>query len=77
MSLKFLMDVHVHIAVTEGLRRRGAEVLTVQEANMQLADDIDLLAFALRERWVIFTNDADFPRLHARGVPHGGIVYCH
>jgi predicted nuclease of predicted toxin-antitoxin system len=77
MAIKYLMDVHVHRAVTEGLRRRGIEVLTAQEAAMQVAQDSELLVFALREQWVIFTNDADFLRLHAKGVSHGGIVYCH
>lgn len=71
------MDVHVHRAVTEGLRRRGVEVLTAQEAKLQLAADNEILSFAFSHGWTVFTNDADFLRLHANGAKHGGIVYCH
>lgn len=71
------MDVHVHRAVTAGLRRRGVEVLTAQEADMRHAPDSELLSFGFREGWIIFTNDANFLRLHASGETHSGIVYCH
>ncbi len=75
-AIKFYMDEHVPRAVTEGLRRRGVDVLTAQEADMREADDEQHLALALRERRVIFTQDADFLRLHAAGRPHTGIVYA-
>ena len=32
--IKFYMDEHIPKAVTEGLRRRGVDVLTAQEADM-------------------------------------------
>ena len=35
------------------------------------------MAFALREGRVIFTQDEDFLSLHAAGVQHAGIAYCH
>jgi predicted nuclease of predicted toxin-antitoxin system len=69
------MDEHVPEAVTEALRRRGVNVLTAQEASMHAADDDQHLELAARERRVVFTQDADFLRLHAAGVPHQGIVY--
>jgi hypothetical protein len=31
MSVAFYMDVHVHAALTEQLRRRGIDVLTAQD----------------------------------------------
>jgi hypothetical protein len=31
VSLAVYMDEHVHSAITEGLRNRGVDVLTVQE----------------------------------------------
>lgn len=77
MTIKYYMDVHVKRAVTEGLRRRGVEVLTAQEADMQLAEDIEHIEYARRGGWIIFTNDVDFLRLHASGVEHGGVAYCH
>ncbi|MGB8648425.1 MAG: DUF5615 family PIN-like protein [Anaerolineae bacterium] len=71
------MDVHVPTAITEGLRRRGIDVLTAQQARMERASDEALLRFALEERRMIFTQDADFLRLHASGVTHAGIAYVH
>ncbi len=37
--IRFYMDQHVPRAVTLGLRRRGVDVLTTQEAAMIEADD--------------------------------------
>ncbi len=37
--IKFYMDEQVPRAVTEGLRRRGVDVLRAQEAGMLEADD--------------------------------------
>jgi hypothetical protein len=34
------------------------------------------LAFALSEHRVVFTQDDDFLKLSARGLPHCGIVYA-
>jgi hypothetical protein len=52
------------------------DVRRAQEAGMLEADDERHLASAMRERRVIFTQDADFLRLHAAGRPHSGIVYA-
>ena len=52
------------------------DVLTVQEADMMGAADEAHLVFATSEGRVIFTQDADFLRLHAQGVEHFGIVYA-
>ena len=39
-------------------------------------DEIQL-EFIRNQRRVMFTEDADFLRVHAAGEPHPGIVYCH
>jgi predicted nuclease of predicted toxin-antitoxin system len=69
------MDEHVPRAVTDGLRRRGVAVLTAQEAGMVSAADDQHLEFAAKGGYVVFTQDADFLRLHAAGASHTGIVY--
>ena len=74
--IKFYMDEHVPPAVTEGLRRRGVDVLTAQEAQKLAASDEEHLAFALAQARVIFTQDADCLRLHAAGLRHAGVVYA-
>jgi len=71
------MDEHVPKAVTEGLRRRGVDVITVQELGLQATEDARHLERAAQDGRVVFTQDADFLRLHASGLPHRGIVYAH
>jgi hypothetical protein len=74
--IKLNTDEHVPTAVTVGLRLREVDVLTAQEADMLAASDEDHLALAVREGRGLFTQDADFLRLHARGIPHIGIGYA-
>ena len=76
-KITFYMDEHAPTAVTTGLRRRDSDVLTAQEANLLAASDKTHLAFAANAGRVIFTQDADFLRLHAEGITHAGIVYAH
>jgi predicted nuclease of predicted toxin-antitoxin system len=75
--IKYLFDEHVPAAVTSGLRSRGVDVLTAQESVVRAATDEDVLALATTQGRVIFTQDADFLRLHAAGRTHAGIVYAH
>lgn len=74
--LRFYADEHVPQAVANGLRQRGVEVLTVAEADLLGASDEEHLAFARQEGRVLYTQDADFLRLHASGAQHAGIVYA-
>jgi hypothetical protein len=50
--------------------------MTVAEAGMVGRDDASQLAFALRAGRVVFTQDRDFLRLAASGVPHAGVAYA-
>ena len=77
--LRGYADEHVKAAVVEGIRRRGMEVVTVQERGQRQADDEALLGAATAEGRLMLTNDQDFLRLHsawmAAGRKHAGIVY--
>jgi hypothetical protein len=53
------------------------DVLTAQERDLLTASDETHLTVAASEGRVIFTQDADFLRLHAQGNTHAGIVYAH
>jgi predicted nuclease of predicted toxin-antitoxin system len=77
MAIKLYMDVHIKSAVTDGMRRRGVDVLTAQESKLGLASDEEHIEFARGLGRVIFTNDVDYLRLHAQGAKHAGIIYCH
>ncbi len=74
--IRFYLDEQAARAVASALRRRGVDVLTVQEAGLLGAADEKHLACAVRQGRVIFTQDTDFLRLHARGARHAGIVYA-
>ena len=74
--IRFYTDEHVARAVVRALRERGVDVLTVNDAGTLGASDEEHLALALSETRVIFTQDDDFPRLHALGAAHAGKVYA-
>jgi uncharacterized protein (DUF433 family) len=59
---RFYLDEHVPQAVPEGLRRRGVDILTVQESGLAGAEDERHLTFAPQEGRVIVTQDVDFLR---------------
>ncbi len=69
--LRGLADEHVVFAIVQALRRRGMDVVTVQDQGREGADDADLLADALREQRAMLTNDADFLVLAATCASRG------
>lgn len=75
------MDVHVHAAVTDALRRRGVDVLTVQEDGWRRRSDAELLDRATSLDRAVVTHDADFlieaARRQAADIEFGGIIYAH
>ena len=75
-DVRYYADEHVPSAVTAGLRLRGINVVTVQDAGMQGADDEEHLDLALAEGRVVITQDVDFLNLAALGHTHAGIVYA-
>lgn len=60
VSVSFYMDHHVHGVITSGLRRRGVDVLTVQEDGYDQAPDPDVLDRAGVLDRVLVTYDEDF-----------------
>lgn len=77
MPLSVLCDEHILFPVIQGLRRRGIDVMAVQEAQLRSASDAAILAVAQHQGRVVYTYDPDFLRLHAGGVAHAGILYHH
>ena len=76
-QLRFHLDEQIPKAVAEGLRRHGIDVTTTAEVGLIGADDLAQLNFACQEKRVLVTCDADFLRLHVKGVEHAGIAFCH
>ena len=64
-------DAMAH-ALLQGLRARGADVLTAYEAAMTGRDDAAQLDFAISQERTLYTfNVADFCRLHTEYMEHG------
>ncbi len=78
-SLRFYTDAHVPKQVAIQLRAKGIDVMRCQEIGFEDASDISHLIEAARQRRMIITGDADFPRLSAQwGLEnkfHAGILY--
>jgi hypothetical protein len=81
VTLRLFMDHHVRAEITDGLRRRGVDVLTAQEdRSHRLADPALLTRCTLIGR-VLFTNDDDLLAEAARRMVSAehfsGVIYAH
>jgi predicted nuclease of predicted toxin-antitoxin system len=74
--VRFYFDQHIPFAVARGLRRRGVDVLTAQEADRCGLPDLGQLEYAFTLDRVLVTFDADLLVLSAGGVEHKGIAFC-
>ena len=81
MTVAFYMDVHVHRAITNGLRLRGIDVLTAQDDGYRTASDTLLLDRATELQRVLFSQDDDLlaeaNRRQIEGVVFAGVIYAH
>ena len=59
MSIGLYMDVHIPLAITEGRRRRGIDVLTAQQDGADRLEDELLLQRATRLDRALFSQDED------------------
>jgi predicted nuclease of predicted toxin-antitoxin system len=75
-TIRFHLDEHCDPALAVSLRRQGIDVTTAADANLLRASDEEHAVYALSQARVIFTQDRDFLRMHATGVPHAGFAYC-
>jgi hypothetical protein len=74
------MDENVPLAITEGLRLRGIDVLTVQEDGLTSAPDPVVSKRAITLQRIVFSMDQDFlaevKRLQGDGVEFSGVVFA-
>ena len=81
MRLRLYMDVHLPAAITDGLRRRGVDVLTSQEDGTREADDSELLQRATELGRIALSQNQDLLRVAAdwqrSGHPFAGLVFAH
>ncbi|MFQ5595068.1 MAG: DUF5615 family PIN-like protein, partial [Anaerolineae bacterium] len=81
MSIALYMDEHVHRAITEGLRLRDVDVLTVQDDHRRNMPDATLLDRATELQRVMFSQDEDLlveaKHRQTEGIPFTGVIYAH
>lgn len=81
MTLALYADHHVNLAIVEGLRRRGIDVVTAFEDGFDRCSDADILSRAGDLGRVIFTQDVDFITLTDEWIVSGkqfsGVVFAH
>lgn len=79
--IRLYMDENVHGAITEGLRRRGIDVLTVQEDGQEGIDDSEVLDRAGELERALFSQDEDLLAEAVRRLrsdePFIGVIYAH
>lgn len=78
--MRLLLDEHINPEIARHLRKKGYDVLSVEEARMREASDEDLLVFATSQRRSLVTyNVRDFQLLiadwHRAGKHHSGIIF--
>ena len=75
------MDHHVPAAITEGLRRRGIDVITAYEEGAAEVDDPNLLSRATVSNRVLFSQDRDLLVVASQWLQTGrdfsGPIYAH
>lgn len=80
MTVALYMDEHIPRPITEELRRRGVDVLTVQEDNRQGTPDSELLNRATELQRIIFSQDQDFLAeanlRQAEGIYFSGVIFA-
>ena len=75
------MDENVHRGITNGLKMRGVDVLTVQEDKRIGFSDILILDRANELKRILFSQDDDFlveaKRRQLGNIDFIGIIYAH
>ena len=75
--IRYFFDQHIPSAVAHGLRQRGVDVSTAQDAGRCGLPDADQLQFSTKDERVLVSFDTDYLALAASGVQHAGIAWCH
>ena len=79
MPVPFYMDVNVPQPITDQLRHRGVDVLTVIEDGARQFADAELLERARTLHRVVFTQDVRFKALaeewQRQGRPFAGLIF--
>ena len=80
-KIKVIADENVHMAIVEGLKRRGVTAWSVQTAGRSGLSDEEQLEYTTSQGACLLTHDDDLLILadqwRKNGRRHGGIIYVH
>ena len=78
--IRLYLDENIGHALTDGLRRRGIELVTTHEDTHNKTADWIILDRAEALKCVVFTQDTDFLRIaherQTRGEAFTGVIYA-
>ena len=74
-EIKLYLDENMDVEIAKQLRRRGINVVTVRDLGTLGDSDENHLNRANEMGYVLCTQDRDYLRLDAEGLPHAGIVF--
>jgi Domain of unknown function (DUF5615) len=81
VSVSFYFDHHVPVAVTDGLRQRGVDVLTTEEDGAATWSDERILERATEMDRAVYTQDRDFLVIahdwQNTSREFSGVIYAH
>jgi hypothetical protein len=81
MPAALYMDVHVPMAITRALRRKGFDILTAQQDSTTRLSDPALLDRASALGRMLFSQDEDFlaevVQRQRAGQQHATVIYAH
>jgi predicted nuclease of predicted toxin-antitoxin system len=71
VKIKLFLDEDVHLGVGMSLRKRGYDVVHVNDINRKGKSDVEQLRYAIKtERCFVSFNIKDFVILHSELVSH-------
>ncbi|MEK7702674.1 MAG: DUF5615 family PIN-like protein [Nitrospirota bacterium] len=80
-EIKIVADENVHVAILEGLQRKGIIECAVQAGESCGQQDEEQLEYATAQGACLLTHDDDLlviaDRWKAEGRKHGGLLYVH
>lgn len=80
MTIALYIDENVPRQITDGLRQRGIDVLTIQEDGRSGISDLLVLHRASELQRVVFSQDQDFlaeaAARQAQGIDFIGVIYA-
>jgi predicted nuclease of predicted toxin-antitoxin system len=74
--IRFLLDEHVPVAVSTGLKQKGIEAATIHDLGRRGLSDSEQVEFAWEQGWVFVTFDSDYLAMARKEIQHSGIVWC-